>query len=387
MRRGVRALQWPEGASIARLQEPPPRAGGLGSTSSRHGNEAAELSGHKRFRLCLGDTPPRRRRLAHDRGCRHVPRGCFGRRLARGGALRLAGWLLRGPPPLGCRPGCAPTARRAPSRSRPRSFPATAAAAAAADGTKIQPNPTSPHPTHHPPTAGASGDLARKKTFPALQFLHANGFLPRAATFLGYARSALTTADLCARLRPHLAGGEAGCDADDFLKKVSYVAGDYESAEGFKKLAAALEALEGEAGGGKGKDGGDGNGKAGARPVGRLFYLALPPAVYGTVARGLKEHCAISAEGGAPPGSWTRLVVEKPFGRDLASSEALADELGALWPERSLYRIDHYLGKELLQSLFVMRFGGWWLGGGVGCAFGCSGVWVLFLGFRRSLSD
>ena len=84
---------------------------------------------------------------------------------------------------------------------------------------------------------------------------------------------------------------------------------------------------------------------------------------------------------------WTRFIVEKPFGRDLASSEALADELGALWPERSLYRIDHYLGKELLQSLFVMRFGGWWLGGGVGCAFGCSGVWVLFLGFRRSLSD
>ncbi len=245
-------------------------------------------------------------------------------------------------------------------------------------------NPTRPHLTkpqtptthhlHHPsPRPGASGDLARKKTFPALQFLHANGFLPPAAAFLGYARSALTAADLRARLRPHLAGGEAGCDAEEFLKKVSYVEGDYESAEGFKKLAAALEALESGGGGGDGDCKGKGNDNdndnssntisAGARPIGRLFYLALPPAVYGAVARRLKEHCAASVEGGAPPGSWTRLVVEKPFGRDLASSEALADELGALWPERSLYRIDHYLGKELLQSLFVMRFGGRWAGG------------------------
>jgi len=88
-------------------------------------------------------------------------------------------------------------------------------------------------------------------------------------------------------------------------------------------------------------------------PAGRLYYLALPPTVYPTVCQGLKHHCdGISSTSG----SWIRVIVEKPFGRDVDSSEELADQLGALYPENQLYRIDHYLGKEMLQSLFVMRF-------------------------------
>jgi glucose-6-phosphate 1-dehydrogenase len=89
--------------------------------------------------------------------------------------------------------------------------------------------------------------------------------------------------------------------------------------------------------------------------AGRLYYLALPPSVYPMVCRGLKQHCDMIPTA-VSEGSWIRVIVEKPFGRDVDSSEELAEELGSLYPESQLYRIDHYLGKEMLQSLFVMRF-------------------------------
>lgn len=71
------------------------------------------------------------------------------------------------------------------------------------------------------------------------------------------------------------------------------------------------------------------------------------------VAKGIKENCSDGIEG---KGSWLRLIVEKPFGKDLQSSEILADQLGALFPEPQLYRIDHYLGKEMMQNMLVVRF-------------------------------
>ena len=91
-------------------------------------------------------------------------------------------------------------------------------------------------------------------------------------------------------------------------------------------------------------------------PAGRLIYLALPPTVYPQVCAGLRRHCAEVATRAEPGRSWVRIVVEKPFGRDLQSSEELSEELGRLFPEEQLYRIDHYLGKEMTQNMFVMRF-------------------------------
>eukprot|EP00887_Chlorella_sp_A99_P005935 scaffold29.g5935.t1 len=167
--------------------------------------------------------------------------------------------------------------------------------------------------------AGASGDLAHKKTYPALQFLFDQGFLPPMVAIVGYARTKMTDEHLRARLRGKLGGTDAA--KERFLKRCTYVAGAYDGAEGWQALAAVLGTRE----------------KAHpCCPAGRLYYLALPPTVYPEVCTGLKTHCNDMEE---REGSWIRLIVEKPFGRDLASSEQLASVLGALYPEQQIYRI------------------------------------------------
>ncbi|KAL4419711.1 hypothetical protein ABPG75_006809 [Micractinium tetrahymenae] len=183
---------------------------------------------------------------------------------------------------------------------------------------------------------GASGDLASKKTYPALQFLFRNGFLPHNVSIIGYARSPLTDHQLRDKLRPRLSGGEEERDA--FLKHCTYVQGDYVGSQGWQGLEGVLSGREG---------------KYHGCPCGRLYYLALPPSVYPQVCSGLKTYCDALPK---TEGSWLRVIVEKPFGRDLSSSEELAEVLGQLYPESQLYRIDHYLGKEMAQNLFVMRF-------------------------------
>jgi glucose-6-phosphate 1-dehydrogenase len=150
----------------------------------------------------------------------------------------------------------------------------------------------------------------------------------------------MTDQDLRERLRPTLKSGENNCDKDGFLNICTYVSGSYDSPEGFQALEKAISAHEKEQ-------------KNSCCPAGRLYYLALPPSVYPQVCKGLKTYCDNVS---SAHGSWIRVIAEKPFGRDVDSSEKLADELGALYPESQLYRIDHYLGKEMLQSLFVMRF-------------------------------
>ena len=195
-------------------------------------------------------------------------------------------------------------------------------------------------------------------------------FLPPDTAILGYARSDYTDAALREHLEPFLAraGGSAAGRAR-FLERVSYVKGSYEPAgPGWPALAAAVGAREQVAAGSAPS--------SSPRPVGRLFYLALPPAVYRDVLAGLRAHCAggilppLRVGGGAehptshevepslspPPSSWVRVIIEKPFGTDLTSSEALSDAVGALWQETCVYRIDHYLGKEMLQNCTTLRF-------------------------------
>lgn len=83
----------------------------------------------------------------------------------------------------------------------------------------------------------------------------------------------------------------------------------------------------------------------------RVYYLALPPEVYKSVSKEISDNCMSASP------SYTRLIIEKPFGRDLETSRDLANHLQALFNEDQLYRIDHYLGKEMVQNLMVMRFG------------------------------
>lgn len=190
---------------------------------------------------------------------------------------------------------------------------------------------------------GASGDLAKKKTFPALFNLYRQGFLPVSEVHIfGYARSKMTDNELRDRIRGHLASPkdttpEISEAVSEFLSLIKYVSGPYETEEGFQLLDKEISDYESE-----------NDHREGSR---RLFYLALPPSVYPSVCRMIRLCCMNKSKQG-----WTRVIVEKPFGRDLESSEQLSAQIGELFDESQIFRIDHYLGKELVQNMLVMRF-------------------------------
>ncbi|XP_057515678.1 glucose-6-phosphate 1-dehydrogenase 6, cytoplasmic-like [Amaranthus tricolor] len=192
---------------------------------------------------------------------------------------------------------------------------------------------------------GASGDLAKKKTFPALYNLYHQGFLPPSEVrIFGYARSKMTDDDLKDRIRGYLVPSKNATpelleDVSTFLRLIKYVSGSYDAEEGFQLLDEEITKYEREQ-----------NTHEGVSR--RLFYLALPPSVYPSVCRMIRLHCMNKSK----TGGWTRIVVEKPFGRDLQSAEQLSSQIGELFDESQIYRIDHYLGKELVQNLLVMRF-------------------------------
>ena len=171
---------------------------------------------------------------------------------------------------------------------------------------------------------GATGDLAYKKIFPALQSLIREGMLDM--PIIGMARAGWTLDRLRDRARESLEQN-GGVDADAFAKlsaRLQYVGGDYEDAATFERLHQAMGAA--------------------ARP---LHYLAIPPSMFEPVVQGLsKAGCANNA----------RVIVEKPFGRDLASAQALNRTLHEVFPESAVFRIDHYLGKEAVQNLLYFRF-------------------------------
>jgi glucose-6-phosphate 1-dehydrogenase len=171
---------------------------------------------------------------------------------------------------------------------------------------------------------GATGDLAQKKIFPALQALTQRGELEMPV--IGVARENWTLDQVRERARGSLEQN-GGIDADAFAKlsaQLKYVNGDYRDPAIYERLKQTL-------------------GRA-AHP---LHYLAIPPSMFSTVVRGLaKAGCDHNA----------RVVVEKPFGRDFASAQALNRTLHEVFPEASVFRIDHYLGKEAVQNLLYFRF-------------------------------
>ncbi|KAL8124247.1 glucose-6-phosphate 1-dehydrogenase 6, cytoplasmic-like [Apium graveolens] len=192
---------------------------------------------------------------------------------------------------------------------------------------------------------GASGDLAKKKTFPALFNLYRQGFLQSHEVYIfGYARTNISDEELRDRIRGYLVPSKNTAegheeDLSNFLQLIKYVCGSYDTEEGFQLLdkeIAEHEILR--------------NSKEGSSR--RLFYLALPPSVYPPVCKMIRKCCINKSD----LGGWTRIVVEKPFGRDLESAEQLSNQIGELFEEPQIYRIDHYLGKELVQNLLVLRF-------------------------------
>ncbi|XP_072423823.1 glucose-6-phosphate 1-dehydrogenase-like isoform X2 [Chiloscyllium punctatum] len=179
---------------------------------------------------------------------------------------------------------------------------------------------------------GASGDLAKKKIYPTLWWLYRDSLLPEDTHVVGYARSDLSIDAIRKQTVPFFklsAGEEQKVDA--FFLRNSYVQGQYNEEASFQRLDAHINSLHH------------------GRQANRLFYLALPPSVYMDVTRNIRHYCMGKT-------GWNRVIVEKPFGKDLESSNKLSDHLSSLFTEEQIYRIDHYLGKEMVQNLMVLRF-------------------------------
>jgi glucose-6-phosphate 1-dehydrogenase len=172
---------------------------------------------------------------------------------------------------------------------------------------------------------GISGDLAKVMTFRSLYRLEARGVL--SCPIVGVAADDWSADDLRAHARAAIvAGGETVDEAvfERFAARLSYVSGDFADARTFQQVASAIQ---------------------GARTP--VFYLEIPPSLFGMVIEGL-------AKAGLTEGA--RVVVEKPFGHDLASARALNDEIHRYLDESQLYRIDHFLGKIGLVEILYLRF-------------------------------
>lgn len=190
---------------------------------------------------------------------------------------------------------------------------------------------------------GASGDLAKKKTYPSLLSLFASSLLPPNVVIYGFARSNITGEQLCDKLRPYMADTAEEAVVEDFLGRCFYQSGSgYGDKDGWSALNSRLARVEEAA-----KTGG-------INGFNRLFYFAIPPAVFAVTGDAINAGCMA-------PNGWSRMIVEKPFGRDLASCKEILHSLGQHFDETNLFRIDHYLGKEMVQNLMVMRFGNLWL--------------------------
>jgi len=187
---------------------------------------------------------------------------------------------------------------------------------------------------------GAAGDLTRRLLLPALYNLACDRLLPERFALVGLSREPLSTDSFRGHLGSSLRKFHTRREFDpgpwdDLAARVHYTQGDFGEPESYRRLADLLARLEAEY-----QTGGN-----------VLFYLATPPAVFSLIA-GHLDQAGLRQR----PRGWARLIVEKPFGHDLASARALNRELLAHWSEDQLFRIDHYLGKETVQNLLAFRF-------------------------------
>ena len=188
---------------------------------------------------------------------------------------------------------------------------------------------------------GATGDLNRRKLMPALYRLAEQRQLPAGFTVIGVSRRPFSDDDfrrmmLDALVEHRVIRNEGDPLWESFAQGLCYVQGEFGRPEGYERLAARLA----EVGAARGTLGN------------RLYYLATPPDDFPTIVHHLGE----LGLNQAPAGSWSRVIVEKPFGTDLASARALNQKILAVFDESQVYRIDHYLGKETVQNILVLRF-------------------------------
>lgn len=189
---------------------------------------------------------------------------------------------------------------------------------------------------------GATGDLCRRLLIPALYNLACDGLLSEQFAVLGIARRSISTEEY----RALIGGSEHGIrrfhtrqqfDQDrwtSLANRIHYLSGDFNHSRNYRKLGEAVARLNEEF-----ETGGN-----------ILFYLATSPEYFGTICDNL---CQAGFHDGA---GWRRIIVEKPFGSDLASAQALNRQLLGHWDESQIYRMDHYIGKETVQNLLAFRF-------------------------------
>jgi glucose-6-phosphate 1-dehydrogenase len=191
---------------------------------------------------------------------------------------------------------------------------------------------------------GATGDLSGRKLAPALYNLMLDGALPEPSVIIGVARAAMPVPQFAETLRPRVTEFsrqkvEPGA-WDKFASTLDYVAGDFGDDATYLRLSERLEAAK--------QKGTKGN---------RVFYLSVPPNVFPLILEKLEKHNLIERAQQKPGVPGCRVIVEKPFGRDLQSARQLNDMISRFLTESQIYRIDHYLGKETVQNILVLRFG------------------------------
>ncbi|MGH3677986.1 MAG: glucose-6-phosphate dehydrogenase [Mycobacterium sp.] len=187
---------------------------------------------------------------------------------------------------------------------------------------------------------GVTGDLARKKLMPAIYDLANRGLLPATFALVGFARRDWAHEDfgkiVYEAVKQHARTPFRQEVWDRLAEGIRFVQGTFDDEKAFQRLAETLEKLDAERGTG-------GN---------HAFYLSIPPKAFQTVCEQLQK------SGLARPqdGRWSRVVIEKPFGHDLQSARELNAVVNSVFPEESVFRIDHYLGKETVQNILALRF-------------------------------
>jgi len=187
---------------------------------------------------------------------------------------------------------------------------------------------------------GVTGDLSRKKLMPAVYDLANRGLLPPGFALVGFARRDWAEEDFAQIVHDSVKEHARTPFREEVWRQlaegVRFVAGDFSDDEAFENLRTTIETLDADRGTG-------GN---------HAFYLSVPPKFFADVVEQLKKHGL--SEG--PPGAWRRVIIEKPFGHDLASAQELNQVVGEVFDSGSVFRIDHYLGKETVQNILALRF-------------------------------
>jgi glucose-6-phosphate 1-dehydrogenase len=187
---------------------------------------------------------------------------------------------------------------------------------------------------------GASGDLTARKLIPALYDLAAQRRLPMEFAVVGISRTEMSHEEFRKRLRgaleKHRSGQVSGDVWDSFSRSIFYLPGDSKNPQTYEDLKGFLKQLDDERGT-------EGN---------RIYYLSSSPSLFPTIVERLGEAGMNEEDNGA----YARLVVEKPFGRDLMSARVLNKDIRRYFEERQIYRIDHYLGKDTVQNILALRF-------------------------------